>query len=121
MKVLIADDDPIFISLMVDILAGEGYEVVQAENGRVAWEQLQAEAVDLAVLDMNMPDMDGVELIKLIRADERFAKLPVMVLTIGFRAKDIVQENDPSVTDYMTKPFDVDDMLAKVRQMLPAR
>ena len=118
MKILIADDDRIFISLMVDILSDAGYGVLQAENGLVAWERLQAEGADLLVMDVTMPEMDGIELLKLIRADERFAKLPVLVLTIGFRAKDIVQEFDPAVTDYLTKPFDVDDLLVKVKQML---
>ena len=117
MRILLADDDTIFRSLMVDILESGGHTVLEAENGLVAWESLQAEGADLAVLDINMPEMDGVELLSLIRADERFRGLPVIVLTIGFVAEELVQQYDPSVTDHLTKPFDTGDLLAKVQEM----
>ncbi|OGS13563.1 MAG: hypothetical protein A2234_01450 [Elusimicrobia bacterium RIFOXYA2_FULL_58_8] len=117
MKILIADDDKIFMSLMVDILADGKDEVLQAENGLVAWERLQTEGADIAVLDVNMPEMDGVELLKLIRGDERFKNLPVLVLTIGFMAEDLVQRYDAAVTDYLTKPFEISALQLKVKEM----
>lgn len=117
MKILLADDDQIFRALMVDILADGGYETLEAQNGLVAWERLQAEGADLAVLDVNMPEMDGVELLKIIRADERFKTLPVLVLTIGFMAEELVQQYDATVTDYLTKPFDINALLVKVREL----
>jgi len=117
MRILLADDDPIFMSLMVDILTGGDDEVLPAENGLVAWERLQAEGADIAVLDVNMPEMDGVELLRLIRADERFKNLPVLVLTVGFMAEDIVQQYDALVTDYLTKPFEVNALPLKLKEM----
>lgn len=117
MKILIADDDPIFISLVGDILADEGEEVLPAENGKIAWERLQAEGADVAVLDVNMPEMDGAELLKLIREDARFKKLPVLLLATGFMVSDLVEQYDPSVTDSLSKPFEISDLLAKVRAM----
>lgn len=117
MRILLADDDVIFMSLMVDILADEGHEVLQAENGLVAWERLQAEGADIAVLDVNMPEMTGIELLTLMRADVRFKTLPVLVLTVGFMAEDLVQQFDPAVTDYLTKPFEVNALPLKVKEM----
>ncbi|HNW44576.1 MAG TPA: response regulator [Elusimicrobiales bacterium] len=117
MKILIADDDPIFMSLVVDILADNGDEVLPAENGRIAWELLQAEGADVAVLDVNMPEMDGSELIKLIREDDRFKRLPVLVLATGFTAEDLVQQYDPSITDFLTKPFEISELIGKVAEM----
>ena len=117
MKILIADDDPIFISLVGDILADEGEEVLPAENGKIAWELLQAEGADVAVLDVNMPEMDGAELLKLIREDARFKRLPVLLLATGFMVSDLVEQYDPTVTDSLSKPFEISDLLAKVRAM----
>lgn len=117
MRILLADDDVIFMSLMVDILADEGHEVLQAENGLVAWERLQAEGADIAVLDVNMPEMTGIELLTLMRADERFKTLPALVLTVGFMAEELVQQFDPVFTDYLTKPFEVNALPLKVKEM----
>jgi two-component system chemotaxis response regulator CheY len=102
---------------MVDILTDGDDVVLSAENGVVAWERLQAEGADIAVLDVNMPEMGGVELLKLIRADERYKKLPVLVLTVGYLAEDIVRQHDASVTDYLTKPFEVNALPLKLQEM----
>lgn len=117
MKILVADDDLIFRTLMVSILNDGGHEVLEAENGLQAWDLLQSSPPDLAVLDVNMPEMDGVELLKLLRSDARFAGLPVLVLTIGFVAEDLVSQYDPSITDYLTKPFETGALLAKIAEM----
>ncbi|HBA61192.1 MAG TPA: hypothetical protein DCZ92_10330 [Elusimicrobia bacterium] len=117
MKILVADDDKIFLTLMANILADGGHEVIEAENGVVAWEKLQAEGADLAVLDINMPEMDGRELLKLMMADDRFKNIPVLVLTVGFMAEDVVGQYASSTLDYITKPFDTDDLLVKVQEL----
>lgn len=117
MRILLADDDQIFMSLMADILANGDVVVLCAENGVAAWERLQAEGADIAVLDVNMPEMSGVELLKLIRADERYKKLPVLVLAVGYLAEDIVRQHDASVTDYLTKPFEVNALRRKLQEM----
>ena len=117
MKILIADDDTIFLTLVRDILAEGGDEVLAAENGREAWELLDANGADVAVLDINMPELDGGELLRRIRADERFAGLPVLLLATGFAADDLVQENDPAITGFLPKPFEVGELLQRVAQM----
>ncbi|PIU19651.1 MAG: response regulator [Elusimicrobia bacterium CG08_land_8_20_14_0_20_59_10] len=117
MKILVADDDKIFLALMVNILADSGYEVIEAENGVEAWEKLQAEGADLAILDIEMPEMDGRELLKLMMSDDRFKNIPVLVLTVGFMAEDIVGLYTESTLDYITKPFDSEDLVTKVQEL----
>lgn len=115
MKVLVADDDNIFRSLIVEILTEAGYEVAAEVNGLLAWERLQAEGADIAVLDINMPEMDGFTLLKHIRTDDRFKDMPVLMLTIRAFADDQVQGYEHGADDYLTKPFDNDVLVARVK------
>jgi DNA-binding response OmpR family regulator len=115
MKILVADDDDTFRSLVIEILTEAGYEVVAKENGLLAWEHLQANGADLAVLDINMPEMDGFQLLHHIRTDERFRDMPVLLLTIRAFADDQVQGYETGADDYLTKPFNSDILLARVK------
>ncbi len=115
MKVLVADDDKTFRSLVVEILTEAGYEVSSEENGLLAWNNLQANGADLAVLDVNMPEMDGFQLLRNIRTDERFKDMPVLMLTIRAFADDQVQGYETGADDYLTKPFNSDILLARVK------
>ena len=115
MKVLVADDDNTFRSLVVEILTDAGYEVAAEENGLLAWNRLVAEGADLAVLDINMPEMDGFELLKNIRGSETHKNMPVLLLTIRAFADDQIQGYDNGADDYLTKPFDNDVLLARVK------
>ncbi len=115
MKVLVADDDTIFRSLVVEILSGAGYEVAAEENGLLAWERLQADGADMAILDVNMPEMDGFELLRHIREDDRFKGMPVLMLTIRAFADDQVQGYETGADDYLTKPFNNSILLSRVK------
>ena len=113
--VLIADDDAMFRELVAEILKLGGYKVVAAEDGQVAWNLMQKQKVDIAVLDLNMPNMDGLELTKKMRADARYKNLPVLMLTIRAMLDDQVAGYDRGADDYLTKPFDNKMLLARVR------
>ena len=115
MKILVADDDNTFRSLVVEILTEAGYEVAAAENGLLAWNHLHAHGADMAVLDVNMPEMDGFQLLRNMRADERFKDMPVLMLTIRAFADDQVQGYETGADDYLTKPFNSDILLARVK------
>ncbi|HOI43541.1 MAG TPA: response regulator transcription factor [Elusimicrobiales bacterium] len=115
MRILVADDDATFRSLVVEILTDAGYEVSAHENGLLAWEALRAGGADLAVLDINMPEMDGFQLLRNIRGDGRFAAMPVLMLTIRAFAEDQVEGYETGADDYLTKPFDNDVLLARVK------
>ncbi|HAH31334.1 MAG TPA: hypothetical protein DCL44_03355 [Elusimicrobia bacterium] len=115
MKVLLADDDDTFRSLVLEILTDAGYDVTAEINGLLAWERLQAEGADMAVLDINMPKMDGFEVLRHIRSDDRFKNMPVLMLTIRAFADDQVQGYETGADDYLTKPFDHEVFLSRVR------
>ena len=117
MKILVADDDNTFRSLVIEILTEAGYNVSPHENGLLAWEHLQAEGADMAVLDINMPEMDGIQLLGHIRTDERFKNMPVLLLTIRALTEDQVQGYEHGADDYLTKPFSNEVMVARVKTL----
>ncbi len=114
-RILIAEDDVVFRNLTIDILTSAGYEALAEENGLLAWERLQEEGADMAVLDINMPEMDGIELLKNIRTDERFKDMPVLLLTIKALVEDQVSGYETGADDYLVKPFDKDVFLARLK------
>jgi len=115
MKVLVADDDKTFRMLVSEVLNDAGYEVSAHENGLEAWKHLQAHGADVAVLDINMPEMDGIELLRNIRGDERLRDMPVLLLTIRALTEDQVQGYDRGADDYLTKPFSNEVLVARVK------
>ena len=115
MKVLVADDNDIFRSLVVELLTEAGYEVADEVNGLLAWRRLQAEGADMAVLDINMPDMDGLELLRHIRSDEKFKAIPVLMLTIRAFTDDQIKGYENGADDYLTKPFNNAIFLSRVK------
>ncbi|MFH1619463.1 MAG: response regulator transcription factor [bacterium] len=117
MKILIAEDDEIFRALTTEILTEAGHTVLVAGNGRLAWELLQETGVDMGVFDINMPEMDGIELVKKIRADERFSKMPLLLLTVRAFAEDQISGYESGADDYLTKPFDREVLVARIKAL----
>jgi DNA-binding response OmpR family regulator len=115
--VLVADDEPLFREVVTEILKRAKYKVVSAVDGQEGWEKLEASGADMAVLDLNMPRLDGVGLIKLIRADARYADMPIMLLTVRDMVEDQVAGFERGADDYMTKPFDREMFLARLKVM----
>jgi DNA-binding response OmpR family regulator len=113
--VLVADDDEMFRELVTEILTQGGYSVVRAEDGQAAWDAMQRKKVDIAVLDLNMPRMDGLELTRKIRDDAKYKDLPVLLLTVRAMVEDQVSGYDRGADDYLTKPFDSKMLLARVK------
>ena len=115
--VLVVDDDDMFRDLCKEILTQGGYKVITAEDGAVAWKILQRKdvKVDMAVLDLNMPNMDGLELSRNIRDDARYQNLPILMLTVRAMVEDQVSGYDRGADDYLTKPFDSKMLLARIK------
>ena len=115
--VLVVDDDEMFRELVTEILTQGGYRVVRAQDGLAAWNLLQkgADKVDMAVLDLNMPNMDGLELTRKIRDDVRYKDLPILLLTVRSMVEDQVSGYERGADDYLTKPFDSKMLLARVK------
>jgi DNA-binding response OmpR family regulator len=118
MKILVVDDQQDIRELAASLLVGDGYEVGTAENGLAALERLETESFDLVLLDINMPHMDGWETLRLIRADAEWRHLPVVMFSIKSETVDKVQGMQEGALDYITKPFEVDEFLRRVRRVL---
>jgi diguanylate cyclase (GGDEF)-like protein len=96
----------------------EGFEAETAENGRVALEMAKARPPDLILLDVMMPEMDGLTVLRRLRNSPATANVPVIVLTAKALAEDRVRGLDLGADDYITKPFDLEELLARVRTVL---
>lgn len=114
-RVLVVDDDPDVRQLVEMKLRLDGIETLVAKNGQEALDVLAAEHVDLVVLDVMMPVMDGIETCRRIREDESNAALPIIMLTAKAQAADIQSGFSTGATDYVVKPFSPRELLSRVR------
>ncbi len=119
-KILVVDDQEEILDLTATVLASAGYEVVTVNSGLKALDVLGDEDFDLALLDINMPRMDGWETLRLIRADDGLARMPVVLFSVKGRMLDKVQGMQEGALDYICKPFEVDELLGRVRRILGA-
>jgi len=114
-SVLIVDDTLENLRLLADLLGEEGYDVRPVTNGRQALQAVEQDPPDLILLDINMPEMDGYEVFRRLRLTERYSDLPVIFLTAMADTVDKVRAFNMGGVDYITKPFQLDEVLARVR------
>ncbi len=117
-RVLVVDDDPDVRSLVELKLRLEGLEVVTAASGEEALAQLSVQTVDLVVLDLMMPGIDGIEVCRRIRDTAEIAHLPVIMLTARAQEKDVERGLTVGATDYVVKPFSPRELMVRVRGAL---
>jgi two-component system KDP operon response regulator KdpE len=115
LHVLVIDDEPPIRKLLRMGLATQGYQTTEAANGKAALELL-ADGPDLVILDLGLPDVEGLELLRTIR--ERNDKVPVVVLSSRSDERAKVEALDLGADDYVTKPFGMDELLARMRAAL---
>ena len=114
-KVLVVDDDPALLPLIVNTFAREGYEVYSASDGKEALREFFANHPDLVILDIMMPRMDGWETCRRIR---EVSEVPIIMLTARGQEEDVVRGLDYGADDYLTKPFSIKVLLAHARAVL---
>jgi two-component system KDP operon response regulator KdpE len=114
MKILIADDDPQIIRALRVTLGARGYDILTAADGREALEQAVAHQPDLVMLDLGMPQLNGIEVIESLRA---WSRVPVLVVSGRTGAADKVEALDAGADDYVTKPFSFEELLARIRAL----
>jgi two-component system KDP operon response regulator KdpE len=114
-RILVIDDDPQIRRAMRTTLTARGYQVGDARSGEEGLEELRSSPYDLVLLDMNMPGMGGIETCRAIRSSSEIA---IIMLTISNTEKDKVDALDAGADDYITKPFSMPELLARIRATL---
>jgi two-component system copper resistance phosphate regulon response regulator CusR len=120
-RVLIIEDTPSTIDLLEQIVSRAGYTSVLARRGAEGLRILREEGADLVLLDLMMRDMDGWTFLETIRADERFAELPVFIISARHPREDPhrMESHGAMFQAYFVKPFEVEELLAGLAEMLP--
>lgn len=113
-KILVVDDEEDILHFLELVLREKGYEVATASSGHEALTRAQMDTPDLILLDIMMPQMDGWEVLKLLRVEADTARIPVAMLSARTEAKDRVQGLQEGAVDYICKPFSLQDLLAKI-------
>jgi DNA-binding response OmpR family regulator len=113
-KILVVDDEDDILHFLELVLREKGYDVATASGGHEALTKAQLEQPNLILLDIMMPQMDGWEVLKLLRVDEETADIPVAMLSARTEAKDRVQGLQEGAIDYICKPFSLQDLLVKI-------
>jgi two-component system chemotaxis response regulator CheY len=116
--ILIVDDSPTIRRMVKASLAPIGADFIEASSGLEAIEQLAVGAIRLMVLDLNMPDMHGLEVLGFVRANQKFQQLPVLVLTTRDDAASRTAAMQAGATGYLTKPFTPQVLLTEARGMI---
>ena len=120
-RVLVADDDPDIRMLTVLLLEAQGHEVMAAANGREALELATEQPPDLAVLDVMMPELDGYDATRQLRANSILSDVPVLLLTALSNGDDVARGFEAGADDYLRKPFSSEELEARVRALLERR
>ncbi len=120
-NILVVDDSHVSLCLLVSMLAEQGYKVQTASNGRIALAAAQTDPPDLILLDIMMPEMNGYQVCRRLKADERTSDIPVIFISAMNEVLDKVTAFSSGGVDYITKPFQVEEVLARVTTHLAPR
>lgn len=118
MKILVVDDEKDIVDLLAYNLEKEGYTVIRAYDGERALEQVRSQHPDLLILDLMLPGIKGVDVCRRLRSDPRTEGLPIIMLTAKGEEIDRVLGLEMGADDYITKPFSVRELIARVRAVL---
>lgn len=117
MKILVVDDSAIMRKVIEQILEVLGHEAIQAGHGREAFERLaDREDIRLILLDWNMPEMNGIEFLREMKADGRFGHIPVIMLTTESERRKMIEAIEAGAKHYLTKPFQPETLATKILQ-----
>ena len=117
-RILCVDDEPINLSLLEAILSPRGYEVVTALNGSEALEKIRTEQIDICLLDVMMPGMDGFEVCRRIKSDDDHNTIPIIMITALTDKTHRIHGIEAGAEDFISKPLDLAEVLARIRMLL---
>jgi len=116
--ILVVDDEPDVASLLTLMLKSQGYTVIMAGDGQEALEKARSEDPDLILLDVMLPRLDGYKVARMLKFDENYSHIPIVMLTAKVQERDKQTGIEMGADEYITKPFDTSLLLAKVKEML---
>jgi len=113
--VLLIDDEPQILRALKTILSANDFQIVSATTGEMGMAQAVAQPPDVIILDLTLPDMDGIQIVEQIR---EWSRVPIIILSVRDNEKDKVAALDKGADDYLTKPFGIEELLARIRVAL---
>jgi len=120
-RILCVDDEPEILKFLEAVLVPKGYEVIKAENGEEALQKLKEQRIDLVISDVKMPKMNGFEVCRWIKEDERYRNIPIIIIT-GLAAKeDRIKGIETGAEDFISKPIDPAEVLARIKMLLKVK
>jgi DNA-binding response OmpR family regulator len=117
-KILVVDDEVDLVETVRFPLEIEGYNVLVSYNGEDALDQARKENPDLIILDLMLPKLDGYKVCRLLKFDERYKHIPILMLTAKTQEKDKILGKETGADEYITKPFEIDYLMEKVKAYL---
>ena len=117
-RILIVDDDPDIVATVEFILIGDGYQVFSAKNGEEALKQATREKPDLIIMDIMMPEMDGLDACRHFKMNSSLKSIPIIMLTAKGQVQDVKNALAVGADSYMIKPFDLKDLAERIEKML---
>ncbi|MEO6121558.1 MAG: response regulator [Acidimicrobiales bacterium] len=116
--ILVVDDDPVIQDVVQITFDLEGYDVITADDGVAGLERARAERPDLMILDVMMPRMNGIEVARAMKADPDTSSIPILMLSAKAQVADISAGGASGADDYMTKPFDPQELLDRGERLI---
>ncbi len=117
-KILVVDDEVDLVETLRFPLEMEGFNVLVSYNGEDALNQARKETPDLILLDLMLPKLDGYKVCRLLKYDEKYKHIPILMLTAKTQEKDKLLGKETGANEYITKPFEIDELMKKVKTYL---
>ena len=117
-KILLVDDEPTIVKVLTSRLKANGYDVITAADGQEALNIFRTETPDLVILDVMLPKVDGYRVCRLLKFDEKFKHVPILMLTARVQESDEQTGKAVGADAYLPKPFDAQTLLAKIKELI---
>jgi len=117
-KILVVDDEAQAVKMMKMSLEADGYEVTGAYDGQEALERARKEMPDLMILDLMLPKLDGYKVCRMLKFDEKYKSMPIILFTARAQESDMRMGEDVGADAYITKPFEPQVLLSKIQELL---
>ena len=117
-RILIVDDEADLVEVLALRLEANGYEVLRASDGQEGMDKARSEKPDLIILDLMLPKIDGYKVCRMLKFDEKYKKIPIILFTARAQEADKKTGEDVGCDTYITKPFDPQVLLAKIKELI---